>query len=57
MIVSKPGTASRIARAIAALRTPALVVPGNHDATHPQQLLAEMARWGKVVKDYTIRPD
>lgn len=40
----------RIARAIAALRTPALVVPGNHDATHPQQLLAEMTRHAPTIE-------
>lgn len=34
----------RVARAIAALRTPAIVIPGNHDAAHPHQLLAEIMR-------------
>ena len=32
-----------VARGLARLRTPTLVVPGNHDATHPGQLLAEVA--------------
>lgn len=40
----------RIARAIAGLRTPTLVVPGNHDATHPQQLLAEMSRHAGTIE-------
>ncbi len=31
-----------VARAIAALRTPALVVPGNHDAVRASQLVAEV---------------
>ena len=34
----------RTARAIASLRTPAIVIPGNHDGAHPQQLLAEVLR-------------
>lgn len=32
----------QVARSIAALRTPALVVPGNHDGAHAAQLLAEV---------------
>lgn len=32
-----------VARGIAALRTPTLVLPGNHDGPHPGQLLAEVA--------------
>lgn len=32
-----------VARGLAALRTPAVWVPGNHDAAHPAQLLAEVA--------------
>jgi uncharacterized protein (TIGR04168 family) len=38
------------ARAIAALRTPAIVVPGNHDAVHAAQLLAEMMRNGPAAE-------
>lgn len=34
--------ALRVARYIAALRTPAIVVPGNHDCITPQQMLAEI---------------
>lgn len=34
----------RVARAIAALRTPAVAIAGNHDGAHPHQLLAEMMR-------------
>ncbi|MFT4624837.1 MAG: hypothetical protein ACI8PZ_003500 [Myxococcota bacterium] len=32
----------QMARALSALTVPTLLVPGNHDATHPAQLLAEM---------------
>ena len=31
-----------VARGLAELTTPTIVVPGNHDATHPAQLLAEV---------------
>lgn len=34
--------ALRVARYIATLRTPAIVMPGNHDCTTPQQMLAEV---------------
>jgi uncharacterized protein (TIGR04168 family) len=34
----------RVGRYIASLRTPTLVVPGNHDGALPHQLLAEMMR-------------
>jgi uncharacterized protein (TIGR04168 family) len=33
----------KVARGLSGLRTPALVLPGNHDATHPMQLLAHVA--------------
>ncbi len=33
----------KVARGLSGLRTPTLVMPGNHDATHPMQLLAHVA--------------
>jgi len=51
---SHRGTLS-VARRIATLRTPAILVPGNHDGTSPLQVLAEatrigcdLSRWGAV---------
>ncbi len=38
----------RTARAIARLNRPALVLPGNHDAVHPLQLLAEVMRFDRL---------
>jgi uncharacterized protein (TIGR04168 family) len=35
--------ALKVARAIGAMRAPALVVPGNHDAIHPLSMLAHVA--------------
>ncbi|HKU43528.1 MAG TPA: metallophosphoesterase, partial [Polyangiales bacterium] len=41
--------AVRVARSIAKLRTPALVLPGNHDATTPLQLGSEVLFASKLV--------
>jgi len=39
-----------VARRIARLRTPAFVVPGNHDAVWATQILAEVLGWGQGVR-------
>jgi uncharacterized protein (TIGR04168 family) len=38
----RPGGGLEVARHIAQLRTPAYVIPGNHDGVHPAQLVAEV---------------
>jgi len=44
----------KVARGLGALRTPTLVMPGNHDATHPLQLLAHVA--GRPTLGAPLRP-
>lgn len=46
-------TTLAVARQIARLRTPTLVVPGNHDASHPVQLLGEVAGRPGVGRPFT----
>jgi uncharacterized protein (TIGR04168 family) len=47
-----------VARGLGQLRTPTLVMPGNHDATHPLQLLAHVAgrpRYGDPLRPVQSR--
>jgi uncharacterized protein (TIGR04168 family) len=45
----RPGQGIAVARLMAQLTKPALMIPGNHDAVTPWQLLAEIKQWPRLI--------